>query len=383
MRRLLISQNECFVTEDDRLVEYICSRAEDQQGCIIMGKVGRIVPGLSAAFVDIGRKNAGFLPLNENAFDGVSPLKSGDLIPVQIRREEHGGKGAFLSRDISIAGTYLILMPMNRVIGVSAKIRDEQTRDMLSKTGKKIAANRFGLVMRTCSAGIDERVLAEEADALFDQWRRIESAVHTTGRGGVLFRKTSEIETAVHDWSARGVDEYVVSEHALLKMLPPGTSNVKEQTEVCNSSIFLQLKHANERIVKLPHGGNLVIDECEALTVIDINTASDTGRGDSFFRTDLDACVEIAIQVRLRNITGIIIIDMIDLKTDEQREAIISRLEQCFAQDRVKTVIHGFTSLGLIEMTRKRTGLSLKERDPDILRERTEFADSCLGDDMT
>lgn len=378
----MISERECFVTEDDRLVEYICSRADNQQGCIIMGKVGRIMPGLSAAFVDIGRKNAGFLPLNEHSFDGAGTLRSGDLIPVQIKREEHGGKGAFLSRDISIAGTYLIIMPMNRTIGVSSKIQDEQMREKLSKSGRKIAADRFGLVMRTCSVGIDETVLSAEAETLFDQWRQIETVMHTAAKGSLLFRKPSEIETAVQEWTARGVDEYVISEHAILKMLPSNESRITEQTEVCNSAVLMQLKTANERTVRLSHGGNLVIDECEALTVIDVNTASDAGSGDGFFRTNLDACGEIAIQVRLRNITGIIIIDMIDLKTDEQREKIISRLEQCFMNDRVKTVIHGFTSLGLIEMTRKRTGLSLQERNRQLLRDRSRTSDTCLGDEM-
>ena len=330
-RILYLNETFCAVEENGRLVEYIPISAEDQTGEILSGKVERIMPGLGAAFVDIGRKRAGFLPLKENSGSFDEPdFRSGDTVLVQIRREETGNKGAALSRDISIPGSYLILMPKNRHIGVSARIQDEEKRQELLQKGKELSEGRFGLVMRENAASADPETLGTELKALLKKWERIQQGT---------FSHSAIAEELLRDYG------------------PLGLSRV-EKTDALKPNLLRQLKEAGLRIVRLPHGGNIVIDRCEALTVIDVNSASDSGEGnrrETVLRTNLEACAEIMIQVRLRNLSGILIVDLIDMENKEDQENVLRELKELARTDRIKTVIHGFTSLGLMEMTRKRS----------------------------
>ena len=184
MKRIIIEgPGFCAVTEDGSLVEYIMNDRTEEAGSIILGKVGRLMPGLQCAFVDIGRKKNAFLPLNENSgsFSG-SPFRSGETLIVQIKKEEIGDKGAFLTRDITIPGHCVIIMPMNRYIGVSNRISDEDVRQSLKKTGAEIAKEQYGIVMRNAAAQADYATVCEEAEMLFDQWKKIEKKA---GEGGV------------------------------------------------------------------------------------------------------------------------------------------------------------------------------------------------------
>lgn len=345
-RQILLNSEFLAVTEDDRLVEYLPVNPEDRFGDILIGKVDRLMPGLKCAFTDIGRKKNGFLPLQENSktFSGAA-IRSGERIPVQIRKEETGEKGAFLSRDLTIAGKNVILMPLNRHIGVSARITDEAERQRLTAIGGKVTEGRFGLVLRSAAAASSEEEIAAEAGELFLRWE--EAAQHglTGGEPGrILIRGNTEEESLRNDYMPKGETEVFPAER-----LSP---------DLCR-----QLNQGMKRTVPLPHGGNIVIDPCEAMTVIDVNSASDTASADkraTVLRTNLEACEEIMIQVRLRNLSGILILDMIDMEDEADRSTVIEALEQAFSRDRSKTVIHGWTSLGLIEMTRKRSRPSLK-----------------------
>lgn len=337
-RNLFLNQEFCAVEEDGRLVEYIPIRDMDQTGKILEGRISRMMPGLDAAFVNIGRKKDGFLPLTENSesFVGI-PLQSGDNVMVQIRKEETGSKGAYLSRDLSIAGSFLILMPMNRHIGVSARIRDPKERERLLQQGKKMAEGRFGLVMRESSAKATEKELLQELDYLTDEWKRIQ-------REGT---------------SCNSIEEELIRDY-----MPRGIQRIIRASEL-PESLQQQKKEAGNRMIRLPHGGNIVIDRCEAMTVIDVNSASDSGDGNrraTALRTNLEACREIMIQARLRNLAGILILDLIDMEKEEDRYRVQRELENYFQQDRIKTVIHGYTSLGLIEMTRKRSRATWQEQ---------------------
>ena len=330
-RILYLDDSFCAVAEDGRLTEYIPVRKEDQTGHILRGKVNRIMPALDAAFVNIGRSRDGFLPVTENSktFTG-GPIRSGDQILVQIHKEEKGEKGAYLTRDLTIPGSLLILMPMNRHIGVSSRIQDSEVRDRLILEGQKLAQNRFGLVMREAAANADLASLAEELSGLRSQWKAIQEGTDL---------EYSVAEELRRDYTHRGI-----------------TMTVENQP--LSADLLRQLKESKNRKIHLPHGGNIVIDYCEAMTVIDVNSASDSGAGTrrgTILRTNLEACKEIMIQTRLRNLGGIIILDMIDMEEQEDREQVLQALEKEFQGDRIKTVIHGFTSLGLIEMTRKRS----------------------------
>ncbi len=340
IRKIICGPGFCAVTEDGVLVEYIPNDPSDQCGDILLGKTDRLMPGMNCAFVDIGRKKSGFLPLDENSnsFTG-GKVRSGESLTVQIKKEENGTKGAFLTRDITLPGTMVILMPMNRYIGVSSRITDESVREELKKTGREIATDRFGLVMRKAAEAAAPEMIRQEAESLYETWRMTEEKASKGGKPGSILFSGSIAERLQEDYARDSI------------------TTVQESAET-DDGIARQVRQARERTVRLPGGGNIVMDRCEAMTVIDINTASAAVSGSkaqTILETNLEACGAIAQQVRLRNLSGIILIDFIDMDNETDRSMVLTRLEECFSRDRVKTVIHGWTSLGLIEMTRKRT----------------------------
>ena len=343
-REILTGPDFCALVEDGHLAEFLPGDSGEQAGDILIGRVERMMPGIGGAFVDIGRKKSGFLPLRENSgsFQGKS-FASGDRVIVQIRREEHGSKGAFLSRDLALVGENVILMPMNRHIGVSRRIAVPETRAHLAETGRSIAGARFGLVIRSRGGGAGEKTLREEAEHLWAEWQELTGLEKEMGTPAVLCHRESDPEMLKKDYG-------------------PETP-IREVAEL-DTELRRQLRAAGERIVRLPHGGNIVIDRCEALMVIDVNTAGDTRNRNTeltFLETNAEACREIALQVRLRNLSGILLIDLIDMEAEADREKMLEVLREAFSQDRVKTVIHGYTHLGLVEMTRKRSRPELQE----------------------
>ena len=345
-RKIICGPGFCAVTEDGRLVEYISTESDDRSGSVLLGRIDRMMPGMNCAFADIGRKKNGFLPLDEESgsFTG-GEIRSGDTLVLQVKKEETGDKGAFLTRDITLPGSTVILMPMNRYIGVSSRVRDEAERKRLKDTGTQIADGRFGLVMRNAAAETDEETIRAETDRLFGIWEDIRRRAAEGGKPGTVFSVNDPLARLKEDYAAGGYETVTVTDG-------PG------------DEISRQLKQASERTVRLPGGGNIVIDRCEAMTVIDVNTASSNGKGSkerTFLETNLEACGEIARQARLRNLGGIILIDFIDMDSETDRSLVSDRLYECFRNDRIKTVIHGWTRLGLMEMTRKRTGKEIRQ----------------------
>ena len=345
MKRTIVAGPGWYaVTEDGVLMEYLQEEKDDGSGTILFGRVGRLMPALNCAFVDIGRKKNGFLPLDEESgsFTG-GKLRSGETMLLQIKKEETGEKGAYLTRDITLPGRYVIVMPMNRYTGVSSRIGDEAVRDRLKKIGSAIADGRFGIVMRNAAVNADESTMQEEAKTLFARWKEIEQQAAAGGRPGTQFLRDDPLVRLKADYAAGGYE-------------------IVNETGEPGPDIIRQLKQAVERTLKLPGGGNIVIDRCEAMTVIDVNTASSAGSGTkqrNVLETNLEACGLIAQQVRLRNLGGIILIDFIDMQTETDRSLVYKKLDECFRNDRTKAVIHGWTKLGLIEMTRKRTSREL------------------------
>ena len=352
-----------LLKEDGEPVEIRREDRQDRTDAIYIGKVDRIAANLKAAFVDLGTGKEAFLPLEENSstFIGTT-LKSGMKIPVQIKREAHAAKGAFLSRDLTVAGSGLILMPMNRHIGVSAKIEDEEKRNCLSEMGKRFCKGNYGLVVRTSASEMTETDLKTEFDHLVGLWEEIRKKIDHTTSVGPVSGLDSFGTVCLRDYTPEGLDRIITTRSG-----PRFEGvNVREEDEgSLRDQIRNTLRQSLKRTLKLKHGGTIVIDPCEAMTVIDVNTASDTGNGErrkTFLQTNLEACDEIAHQVRLRNLSGIIMIDMIDTETQEEREQILEHLSSAVKKDRVKTVVHGMTDLGLIEMTRKRTSPSVYEQ---------------------
>ena len=339
-RQIIRGSGFCAVTEDGLLTEYIPTGVTGQCGDILLGRTGRLMPGLKCAFVDIGRKKSGFLPLDEESgsFTG-GKVCSGQMMVLQIKKEENGEKGAYLTRDITLPGQYIILMPMNRYIGVSSRIRDTETRERLKETGIEVAGGRFGLIMRNAAAEADREKIRTETETILAIWMQLTVQAAEGGEPGQILWSSDPVQRIREDYGAGGFQE--VTE-------PDGPG----------PDIRRQLREADERLLRLPGGGNIVIDRCEAMTVIDVNSASSAGavsKEQTVTETNLEACEIIARQVRLRNLGGIILVDFIDMEKEKDRSLVLERLTECFGQDRVKTVIHGWTKLGIMEMTRKRT----------------------------
>ena len=362
MREIYIRKGErtdIAVLEDGHLVEYLPDDGHSSAEAIYLGRVERIVPGMRAAFVNIGQEKAGFLPLEERNIPDLPKLQTGMAVLVQVRKEAQGVKGAFLSRDINLCGEYVLFSPMTRQVAVSSRITKERDRKALKELGKAISNDAFGLIMRHAALGVAEQAIADEVDELKQRWESIRKAVPTAHVPSVLHQARTALALTLAEYHPRGIDRICVNDASLekeLAMYAPVAVMGDNLFDVAR--ISTQVKKALDRRVWLESGGNLVFDPCEAMTVIDVNTAKFTGKdklADTVLQTNLEACREIARQVRLRNISGIIIIDMIDMSSKEHHHAVLAELNKCFADDRVKTVIYGFTSLGLVEVTRKRS----------------------------
>ncbi len=345
-REIWLNSGFSAATEDGRLVEYLPKTESAQAGDILRGKVERMMPGLRCVFVDIGRKRAGFLPMEEDSesFTG-GPLRSGDTISVQIRKEETGGKGVRLTRDLTLPGRTVILMPRNRHIGVSARITDDAARARLTEFGRTLAGGRFGLVLRAAAEQAEAHTIREETEALWEEWQETEAREQAVPAPGLLWAAPDDGKQLLNDYEARGISRV-------------------HRDEPLSADLCRQLREAGKRCISLPHGGTIVIDRCEAMTVIDVNTAGESHgrtRRETILETNLEAAAEIAVQARLRSLGGILMIDMINMDSGTDQSLVLEALKKAFEPDRVKTVIYGYTALGLIEMTRKRTRAALAE----------------------
>lgn len=357
---------ELAVAEDGRLCEYIL---DDTAGAtsesIYLGRVERVVPGMKAAFVDIGEEKNGFLPMDERSQTCAVPrLMDGMHVLVQVKKAAQGTKGAFLTRDITLCGEHVLYMPLNRYVGVSSRVEDEADRRDLKALGQAITGGDFGLVMRTSALGVEEALIREEVSALAAQWQAIAKAAPTAHAPSLIHRPRTQLDVLLDDYAPRGIDRIVTNDPDAAKALCAYPVTMAGDDLMETSGLTHQRDKALGRYVWLDSGANLVVDHCEAMTVIDVNTAKNTGKRDlelTVLKTNLEACAEIVRQVRLRNVSGIILIDMIDMVCEEHRTQVLDALTEAFRADRIKTVIHGFTSLGLVEMTRKKSRAPLRE----------------------
>jgi len=365
------------VTEAGRLVEYYRETEEDDTlvNAVFLGKVDRVMKGLDAAFVKIGQPRTGFLPIREmESFEKSAPEKqvaAGAQLIVQVKKDAKGEKGAFLSRDIALPGQYVVYMPLNRHVGVSERITDEMLRESLAAVGKRLTDGKFGVVLRNTAAEQDEETLRGEVKTLQARWSAIlEKAAHAKAPE-LLYREDSMLSVLVRDYAPR-YELRITCNDRVNRMPVAPFGLLWEQIDAAamealwsRHRIEEQLREALGRNVPLKNGGMLTIDEREALTTVDVDSGSFAEKEDAAYQLNLSACAEIAEQIRLRNLSGILLIDFVDMKNDQQRAQISAELQKALTRERQKTVIHGFTTLGLLEMTRKRMGLSLR----DMLKE--------------
>lgn len=360
--------------DETRLLEFYQedTGAQSLVGSVFLGRVERVLPDVKAAFVKLGLRQNGFLPLREaesyHRTSGSASLMTGQDVLVQVKKDPRGEKGAFLTRDIGLPGQYVLLMPKNRFVGLSRRVTGEEDRARAQALGRRIADGRFGLIVRHAALFAPVAEAQAEAEALWQMWCEIERHAQYVKAPALLHAEPSMISVLLRDYAARHPIE------VLSRLEPPETppqgvtwrtiTAVEMEAAWSAARVEKQVDEALCRRVPLPGGGSLVIDEREALTTIDVNSGSAvTAAGGETLAVEenLRAAAEAARQIRLRNLSGILLIDFIDMQSDADRARVLAAMEQAASDDRVKTVIHGFTSLGLLEMTRKRTRDTLSD----------------------
>ena len=379
-------RTQIAVLEDGVLVEHYVDKASHQSyvGNVYLGKVQNVLPSMEAAFVDIGKGRNAVLYAGEVNFDasgleGVakrieSALKSGQSIMVQVTKDPIGHKGARLTSQVSLPGRYLVYVPGASMTGISRKLPDTE-RTRLKQILKKVAPEDGGIIVRTAAEGASEEELQHDVTRLVAQWQAIERKARTASAPDLLYGEPDLTIRVVRDIFNEDFTKLVIASDSewdlvdeYVRYVAP---NLAERLErwTDDKDLFTayrideQLTKALDRKVWLPSGGSLVIDTTEAMTVIDVNTGKFTGQGGNLEQTvtrnNLEAAEEIVRQLRLRDIGGIIVIDFIDMVLESNRDLVLRRLIECLARDRTKHQVAEVTSLGLVQMTRKRVGSGL------------------------
>jgi ribonuclease E len=381
-------RTQIAVLEDGVLVEHYVDKSSHQSfvGNVYLGKVQNVLPSMEAAFVDIGKGRNAVLYAGEVNFDASglegeskrieSALKSGQSVLVQVTKDPVGHKGARLTSQVSLPGRYLVYVPGASMMGISRKLPDKE-RTRLKQILKQVMPAGAGVIVRTAAEGAAEEELAHDVARLSAQWESIERKAKTASAPELLYSEPDLTIRVVRDifnedfstlvvagdegWDM--VDEYVryVAPHLAERLVRAGD----DEDAFARYRIDEQLAKALERKVWLPSGGSLVIDNTEAMTVVDVNTGKFTGKGGNLEETvtknNLEAAEEMVRQLRLRDIGGIIVIDFIDMVLESNRDLVLRRLLECLARDRTKHQVAEVTSLGLVQMTRKRVGSGLLE----------------------
>ena len=385
------------VLEDGVLVEHFVTTETSQSmvGNIYLGRVQNVLPGMEAAFVDVGRGRNGVLYAGEvnweaAGLDGGSrkieqALKPGDYVLVQVSKDPIGHKGARLTTQISLAGRYLVYVPGGTSTGISRKLPDTE-RKRLKQILAKLVPDEAGVIIRTASEGVSAEELASDVQRLEAQWKSIEAAAaeHTAKASGTpraLYEEPDLLVRVVRDLFNEDFRKLVVEGDKAWGLVsgyvgdvaPDLMDRVEQFTKDNPGSpdsfavhrIDEQLAKALDRKVWLPSGGTLIIEHTEAMTVVDVNTGKFTGSGgnleETVTRNNLEAAEEIVRQMRLRDIGGMIIVDFIDMVLESNRDLVLRRLTEALARDRTRHQVSEVTSLGLVQMTRKRLGTGLLE----------------------
>lgn len=372
LTRVYEQVQQIALIRDEKLLEYHENKLNTSGtlvGSIYLGRVERVLKDLGAAFVEIGLDKKGFLPILESdSFQKINnqPLITGQDIVVQVKKDPVGDKGAFLTRDILLSGQYIMLMPNNRFIGVSKRITDRDQIAVLKAKGIALSKQQFGMIMRANALYCSDDELQEELQRLCNQWKQTIQNAFCRKSPILLFGSQSIVSRIAEDYCGRNTIQVFCSRDMNLSGLPLACAVHKCDAETLNKmwaslGIDKQLKSACKKEVIVPNGPRLVIDECEALTVIDVNSAQNvfSTNGSLAYEENLIAVEAIAQQIQLRNLSGIIIVDFINMQNERENQQIHAAMEKALSNDRTKTVVHGFTSLGLLEITRKRMGNSL------------------------
>jgi ribonuclease E len=393
------ARTQIAVLEDGIIVEHYINQSSSGSlvGNVYLGRVQNVLPGMEAAFVDIGKGRNAVLYAGEVNWDAAgldgqpkkieTALKSGDPVLVQVTKDPVGQKGARLTSQISLPGRFLVYVPNNPMTGISRKLPDRE-RSRLKTILKAVVPEDGGVIVRTAAEGASEEELGRDVARLAAQWLDIEAKSKTASPPTMLYGEPDISIKVVRDIFNEDVKKLIVSGADAWETVEQYVSYVapdladRLEKYVGTTDVFTehqideQIAKALDRKVYLPSGGSLVIDRTEAMTVVDVNTGKFIGSGGNLEQTvtknNLEAAEEIVRQLRLRDIGGIIVIDFIDMVLESNRDQVIRRLIECLGRDRTKHQVAEVTSLGLVQMTRKRIGAGLLEVF-------SELCDHCQG----
>jgi ribonuclease E len=392
-------RTQIAVLEDGVLVEHYVTRASagTMAGNVYLGKVQNVLPSMEAAFVDVGRGRNAVLYAGEVNWDTTGlegrarsiehALRSGDSVLVQVTKDPIGHKGARLTSHIALSGRHLVYVPHGNASGISRKLPDTE-RKRLRDILKKLVPDGAGVIVRTAAEGASEDELARDVKRLQAQWEDIQVKSAEGGAPVLLYEEPDLVIRVVRDLFNEDFRELVVQGDESYDMVESYLSHVSPdlmprlRRHTGSADVFAE-RRIDEQILKgldrkvfLPSGGHLVIDRTEAMTVVDVNTGKYTGAGgnleETVTRNNLEAAEEIVRQLRLRDLGGIVVIDFIDMVLESNRDLVLRRLTECLGRDRTKHQVTEITSLGLVQMTRKRIGAGLLEAF-------SETCDCCKG----
>lgn len=384
MIELIIDNNKdvkkIAALENGKLVEIYEENEESKharnEGNIYLGIVKDIVPGMQAAFVDIGTEKKGFIHVKdvipqvdekiEKKIDLKikDVIKSGQKILIQIQKDSNDKKGARTSTHIKLAGKYVILMPRTNIVTISQKVVNEKEKERLLNIIKTNLPKNTGVIIRTAAENKTEKELVEDLKQLIKKWEKINLKFEKgDNKPQLLFKSPSIIEKLILDLPENKIEKIIVNNQEesdkIKEILTETHENIKieiEQNLLEKYELEKQIEKSRQRKIWLNCGGFITIDSTEALIAIDVNSGKFTGKStleETVYKVNYEATIEIAKQLRLRDIGGIIIIDYIDMQKQENKDKIEKLLRECLKQDRAKTQVEGFTKLNLMELTRK------------------------------
>ena len=380
-------QETRVATIDEGIVQDIHIERSAQRGIvgnIYLGIVKRVLPGMQSAFIEIGLERAAFLHIADVIEQRQHPnepqrieklVHEGQPLVVQVIKDPIGSNGARLSTQISIAGRFLVFLPQENHIGISQRIGDDSEREQLRERMERIInGGHHGYIIRTSAEHATDEELRADIDYLNRIWAKIRQRTQTLPARSLLFQDLSLQLRVLRDMVTEGTEEVLVdsrenfgrmcefAEQYVAEIRPRIRHYTGERPLFELYGVEAEIEKALSRRVNLKFGGYLIIDQTEAMTTIDVNTGGFVGTrnfDDTIFTTNLEATHVIARQLRLRNLGGIIIVDFIDMDNEEHQKAVLDELAKSLAPDRTKITVSGFTSLGLVEITRKRTRESL------------------------
>ena len=385
MLELIINKNEdlenIILLQNGKIIEYYTSTEEDRkrrlEGNIYVGKVGDIIDGMQAAFVDFGGSKKGFIHLKDampqvdekkqkldTSIDIKKVLKPNQKILIQVKKDSDNKKGARVSTHISLPGRFVVIMPNIDFITISQKIDDKKKKAELIEFMKDNLPDGFGAIVRTSAEKVSKDEIKKDIDVLLKKWDKIEKEYNSSSNDPKLICESENVvEKMLVDLSVNGIDKITTNSKEDYEKLGNNLTGVDIKLVYENKKDLIeeygligQLEKLENRKVWLNCGGFITIDKTEALTAIDVNTGKFTGKKDlesTIFKVNKEATIEIAKQLRLRDIGGIIIVDYIDMKDKDNKEKIENLLKYELKNDRAKTQVEGFTRLNLMELTRK------------------------------